>query len=793
VISKQLTDLAGASGTLQLNLQATLDDARKQLVTELEKQSGLLMGLTVMSNPNQVYSASYQATLGRLPSAIQRLVEETRKITTSQRILESLRFEEIKLREEQIHPAHAKTFTWIFEDNATPFKRWLTSDDGIFWVNGKAGSGKSTLMKFLANHAETRNILRQWSSGVGLIVASFYFWTAGRDAQKSQLGLMKSLLYQIFRQCPDLIPSQWSSRFDSDGFLDKGFEGWSRQELSDAVDNIIARGSLASRFCFFVDGLDEYGDAQFGDHYALIQYLDHLTQSSCVKICVSSRPWTVFKDRYNEHDDLKFVLQDLTSEDMLTYAMGQLQDDERFRRLASREPQALLLATHIRDKAEGVFLWVSLVTRSLKRGLSEHDDTKELERRLAQTPSDLLEFFRSILRNIDDNYKDYTMRALQILAVSGSTPLGVLQYIPQEIEDRTYAIRQEIHFDEPTVDLRGWTPPAALDVEAKVNKWCRDLLEVSHDDKSREKWLVSVPEGDVTFLHRTVYDFLRSREMQDMFETYSVCAPSVDRALCQMFLAYTKSCCSMMRPDPTYGPGETDRILIWARSSEYHDEETPLEILDELKRILLAFEEYWSRLRRKSGLYQPSLLRLAVRINLLLYIDQARDRDILAEPGILWDTLYRMLHSKGYEQPRYSQDTGLPMITKLIEKGCSPNDIWIGEDPRRGTVWQKLMSEVYSPGDPTNSATWFDDDEERVKAARIVAFLLEHGADLDAKFEVQAEGQEVRLADTHEFLMQVFDGDRSKIDALQKKARKVRSTAAGKKSGFLARLVGWPT
>jgi hypothetical protein len=96
---------------------------------------------------------------------------------------------------------------------------------------------------------------------------------------------------------------------------------------------------------------------------------------------------------------------------MLKCAMGQLQEDERSRRLASREPQALLLATQIRDKAEGVFLWVSLVTRSLKRGLSERDDTNALERRLAQTPSDLKKYFRSIFKNIDDNYKDLTMRA----------------------------------------------------------------------------------------------------------------------------------------------------------------------------------------------------------------------------------------------------------------------------------------------------------------------------------------------------------------------------------------------
>ena len=524
-----------------------------------------------------------------------------------------------------------------------------------------------------------------------------------------------------------------------------------------------------------MDGLDEYADAQAGDHYALIQYLDHLTQSSCVKICVSSRPWTVFKDRYNEHDDLKFVLQDLTSEDMLTYAKDELQDDERFRRLATREPQALLLAAHIRDKAEGVFLWVSLVTRSLKRGLSEHDDTKELERRLAQTPSDLLEFFRSILRNIDDNYKDYTMRALQILALSGSTPLGVLQYIPQEIEDRTYAIRQEIHFDEPTVDLRGWTPPAALDVEAKVNKWCRDLLEVYHEEKRRAKWLVSVPEGDVTFLHRTVQEFLLSREMQDMFKTYSVCRPSVYRALCQMYLAYIKSCCSMMKP------GATNSILFWAKSCEHFEEETPVEILDELKRTLLAFEASG----KGDGFYQPSLLRLAVRKNLLLYIDQVRDRDVVAEPGILWDAARSMLNPK---RSYHIWEPGLPMVAKLVEKGCSPNDICTAKDFRHESVWQKLMRAAYNRTGSTNPPFWFDSVGRR----GIVAFLLEHGADPDAKFEIQAEGQEVTLADTHDFLMQVFEGDRSKIDALQKKARKVRSTAGGKKSGFLARLVGWP-
>ena len=202
MIAQQLTDLTGVTGKLQPDLRATLDDSRKQLVAELEKQSEVMIALTAVSNSNQACKTSYYATLGILPLAIQRVVEGTRRITTSQRVLKSLVFHGIKLREEQIHRAHAKTFAWIFQDSTTPFKRWLTSNDGIFWVNGKAGSGKSTLMKFLATHGRTKTLLRQWSGSVNLIVASFYFWTAGHDAQKSQLGLMKSLLYQILSAMP---------------------------------------------------------------------------------------------------------------------------------------------------------------------------------------------------------------------------------------------------------------------------------------------------------------------------------------------------------------------------------------------------------------------------------------------------------------------------------------------------------------------------------------------------------------------------------------------------------------
>lgn len=94
--------------------------------------------------------------------------------------LESLRFPTMSNRQDAIPEAHKRTLNWIFRsvDKENPwdnFPRWLASDDDIYWVNGKAGSGKSTLMKFLSSHPETHNKLATWASGARLETPAFFF------------------------------------------------------------------------------------------------------------------------------------------------------------------------------------------------------------------------------------------------------------------------------------------------------------------------------------------------------------------------------------------------------------------------------------------------------------------------------------------------------------------------------------------------------------------------------------------------------------------------------------------
>ena len=49
------------------------------------------------------------------------------------------------------------------------FSSWLQSNDNIFWIRGKPGSGKSTLMKFIINDDSTKHLLQYWSPNTRLL------------------------------------------------------------------------------------------------------------------------------------------------------------------------------------------------------------------------------------------------------------------------------------------------------------------------------------------------------------------------------------------------------------------------------------------------------------------------------------------------------------------------------------------------------------------------------------------------------------------------------------------------
>lgn len=138
-----------------------------------------------------------------------------------EQVTQSLFYPEIFARQEQVDNTFdglENTYQWIFDEPEAhqstdskerphwhDFAQWLREGQGVYWINGKAGSGKSTLMNYICNDNRRLELLKEWCSYRLLLTPIFFFWNAGSREQKSVEGLLRSLIYQMLTQCRELI------------------------------------------------------------------------------------------------------------------------------------------------------------------------------------------------------------------------------------------------------------------------------------------------------------------------------------------------------------------------------------------------------------------------------------------------------------------------------------------------------------------------------------------------------------------------------------------------------------
>ena len=311
-LCRQRSDLASIQQSHDFQ---TLDRGVQKLITTLSEGPKRFEELrTVIGQENE-------ATREHISKAIQQQQEQYEAKENRKRLLESLWFDEIHSREEKIAAAHRKTFEWIFDvsDHAMGpwdnFIKWLKTGQDTYWINGKAGSGKSTLMSFLCQDDRTLESLRCWSGnrGMNVLMPKFYFWSGGTQMQKSIEGLLRSLIWQVLQLMPDLDIT--FSAFESRNMV----PAWTERRLQTTLQSILQQASGSHLFCLFIDGLDEYE----GDQGNLFDFILELVKSSTVKVCLSSRPYQVFDQAFGLSAKLR--LQDLTHSDIQKFVIDRFQ------------------------------------------------------------------------------------------------------------------------------------------------------------------------------------------------------------------------------------------------------------------------------------------------------------------------------------------------------------------------------------------------------------------------------------------------------------------------------------
>lgn len=420
-------------------------------------------------------------------------------------------------RFEDIPQAHQETFTWALAEKDSPQKRpdllnWLHNDNGIYWISGKAGSGKSTLMKYLVQDPRLRQALQQWAGDDELVIATFYFWRAGAPSQRSQTGLLRSLLWQVLTQQPTLgsllFPEQYVygavwTEFPTFHQLRRAFNRF--------TNHITSSATVPTKVAFIVDGLDEF-EKDVIDFTGLADIFLNSGKSPNVKALLSSRPLPAFESSFEGMPQLR--LHELTHGDVAAYVEAEL--GPRLRLTGSPEHDSAsatnLLLAEIVDAAAGVFLWVKLVVRSLVEGVENGDTTEDLRTRLRALPRDLEDLFEHMISNIPDDYKVQSSQIFQVLR----THQRLDRAIPLTAIDLWYATDwdEDSIIHAPVASLTSGTKKKIeRDFDRRLKSRCVGLLELRTrrlvEVKLREdQTLEGEIHQDVVYIHRTAADYL---------------------------------------------------------------------------------------------------------------------------------------------------------------------------------------------------------------------------------------------------------------------------------------------
>ncbi|KAK5045301.1 hypothetical protein LTR84_009407 [Exophiala bonariae] len=413
-----------------------------------------------------------------------------REIENEQRLgfISSLRFPEMNARRNQIVDPHSQTFEWIFNESIEgpwdSFRQFLQTPSSIYWINGKAGSGKSSLMRFICSHGKCQQILDMWSKPKKTLTISWYFWNSGTEFQRSLKGALCSLIHQVLSHDHDLASKLYHTHMlNVTVFRKENATDWSVGELVSLFESALELAQ--THVIIFLDGLDEFDHNQ--DITCLLVLLQKVTQQSHIKACVSSRPEKHLEYHLDAYPQLR--LQDLTGNDIKTFVIERLQSCT----CGMGRPEIQDLAERTRDRASGVFLWVRLVTDQLVRGL-HHGDTREiLLERLAKLPPKMEALYEHMWRSLngDDNLETYRQQAARCLAFHQVFPLTVFELVVALDDGIQHAFIDTVSQSSELKPIL----QKCVEMEDMLKTRCAGLLEISHAPDSQSVDLGSLISG----------------------------------------------------------------------------------------------------------------------------------------------------------------------------------------------------------------------------------------------------------------------------------------------------------
>lgn len=414
--------------------------------------------------------------------------------------LHSLAFPDMRRRGD-LKAETENTCAWLLQHSQ--YKQWA-QNGGVLLVEGRAGSGKSTLIQHALCEASSS------SESEGYTVMSFFFHRQGAPLQHSLVGFLRSLLHQLLSRDHSCLTSfmrdtGFERRCRAEGEVGTGWT-WSAMELRTQLVRQLRDFGRRQRIRLFVDAMDESDE---GDRLDIVECMMELAESaqhglSHISICVSSRPIpklrltgarTVSVEKENHDDIQQFVAHTLRKNStVFVFTDGRLIRDQIVRR------------------ACGVFQWAALVLHRIITLLTDTDgeeSTGHILREIDDLPIELADVYEVILGKLSKQNKALALRISRWLVFSETLSLAELRHAVAIDPDHEYTSVE---------DLKG-TPHLCEREEQLVHrvKWLfggvSRVVVVDNDMKYGPHVSHRLLSGTryIEFDHESVYEYLRDR------------------------------------------------------------------------------------------------------------------------------------------------------------------------------------------------------------------------------------------------------------------------------------------
>ncbi|KAL9107646.1 MAG: hypothetical protein Q9227_007453 [Pyrenula ochraceoflavens] len=721
--------------------------------------------------------------------------QSTKAMLVQNHILESLQYASMNDREEEVAPAHRDTFEWIYDDveSKSRFREWLVGSTvpSIYWVTGKPGSGKSTLMRFIHEHRQTARLLNHWADKFPLTTAGFFFWISGTPEQRSQIGLLRSLLFQLLQKHPNhtaaTFPELWNQLLLMSTKERVAFSmSWHLEDLKVALRLLTSNLARDSRICFFIDGLDELE----GNHQDIVDFLDDVVKSGSqnLKICVSSRPFQTFEKAFAGFPCFK--LQDLTSEDLANYAANKLQKHAAFRKVFEIDRDfSMEVMKELILKADGVFLWIRLVLEAIAKSRIEFQQLDDARKHLAKYPKDLDLLFEMLLF-VDHTDKDQLKQASMIFQLIHAKET-VLNFTRDQYGASLTLWELALAFTEEVVADMGSRSGIYMADKNEVSLSCRQMIQCVYDTcggliqlhrkygaserlyshsasgpSSRDPYVVATSK--VMYVHRTARDYMMKGTT--WIRLVGVTTGRHFDPHIRLLKSYV-----MKLQNPFEEPEHHRRVDEWwpdlvlamthARYGQIDTTEEQVYLLDQTYQTL---DWYWARRRddpndnwpkwafatyeeRNKKIFHDPFLSLATKFGLSQYVGTKIRRDnhsyIGGQPLLSYAT-EMLFDRRKTVYPLSSPE----LVSTLLELGEDPNQSYQSLTIKRYqlTPWIYTLRCIRE----ANRRGWIrpDDKQGTARWMQVVEMFINHGADANAliladKWDPEATALEVNTHD----------------------------------------------